>query len=362
MLGIAAMVRGQRRETVTVRRKAAPLHHECRMRACGNLPARFPAQHPAQMAYIRKFRDKWRAEVQRHGIRATHVADTKREAQAWALQKEHELDAFKKSKGMGFAAAAQKYVETVSRDKAKDSPEWEARRFAECAAFFGEHTLLAQIDSALIGEWRDWRLKAVSASTVLRERSLLQHLFQIAADEWKVIDSNPFRGVRFPQHNPPRHKLWTWQLIKRVLRAQNRNDREVETIRAFHIALHTGMRLSEILSAEIVGKVAILERDKTSGKASIPVKVPLPRKGAELFAKYRPFTIRADIASATFSDLTDELLIDGLTFHDSRASALTWLSRRMDVMTLARISRHKNLKTLMDTYYRETAEQIAARL
>jgi hypothetical protein len=31
-------------------------------------------------------------------------------------------------------------------------------------------------------------------------------------------------------------------------------------------------------------------------------------------------------------------------------------------MTLARISRHKNLKILMDAYYRETAEQIAARL
>lgn len=356
------MVRVQRGETVTDTRKVAAVSYVCRMRVCGNLPARFPARHPAHMAYIRKFRSGWRAEVQKHGIRASFVAETKREAQAWALQKEQELESLKKSKGMTFAGAAQKYVETVSRDKAKDSSEWEARRFVECAAFFGEHTNLAQIDSAMIGEWRDWRLKAVSASTVLRERSLLQHLFQIAADEWKVIDSNPFRGVRFPQHNPPRHKVWTWQLIKRVLRAPNRNDREIEAIRAFHIALHTGMRLSEILSAEVVGKVAILERDKTSGKASKPVKVPLPRKGAALFAKYRPFTIRADIASATFSDLTDELLIDGLTFHDSRASALTWLSRRMDVMTLARISRHKNLRTLMDTYYRETAEQIAARL
>jgi len=112
----------------------------------------------------------------------------------------------------------------------------------------------------------------------------------------------------------------------------------------------------------VVGKVAVLERDKGSGKASPPVKVPLARKGALLFAKYPPFTIRADVASATFSDLTDELLIDGLTFHDARASSLTWLSRRLDVMTLARISRHKNMKILMETYYRETAEAIAARI
>ena len=35
---------------------------------------------------------------------------------------------------------------------------------------------------------------------------------------------------------------------------------------------------------------------------------------------------------------------------------------RVDVMTLARISRHKDLKILLAAYYRESPEQIAARL
>lgn len=332
------------------------------MRPGGNLPARIPAQHPAQMAYIRKYGTGWRAEVQKHGHRASFLADTKREAQAWALQKEGELERLKKGKGTTLEDACDRYVRTVSRDKADGAAEWESRRFEEFMVYMGASTNLADIDSDRIGKWRDYRLETVSASTVLRDRSLFQNLFQVAKDEWKLIEGNPFKGVRFPKHNPPRHKVWTWQLIKRVLRAQNRNEREVQCIKAFHIALHTGMRINEVLSAQVVGKVAILDRDKTSGKATAPVKVPLARKGAELFAKYGPFTIRPDIASATFSDMTDELLIDGLTFHDSRASALTWLSRRVDVMTLARISRHKNLRTLMDSYYRETAEQIAARL
>jgi integrase len=314
------------------------------------------------VAYIRKYRDGWRAEVQKNGVRATLTTETKREAQAWALKKEAELEGLKKSKGLTFGLAASKYLSTVSKGKAPGAAQWEERRFAEMSAFFGEDAGLATIDSARVGEWRDFRLQTVSGSTVLRDASLLGNLFTIAKDEWKAIDAHPFTGVRMPDHNPPRHHIWTWKLIKRVLRAPGRNTREVQTIRAFHIALHTGMRLNEILAATVVGKVAVLERDKGSGKASAPVKVPLARKGAVLFAKYQPFTIRADIASATFSDLTDELLIDGLTFHDSRASALTWLSRRMDVMTLARISRHKNLRILMDTYYRETAEQIAARL
>jgi integrase len=313
------------------------------------------------MASITKHKAGWRAHVFVRGIRVTKVFEKRRDAQSWAAAKEKELGSLKGA-GMTLAQATAKYVTSTSSQKAPGSAEWEERRLAEFSDFMGEGTRLVDIGSDRIGDWRDHRLKTVSGSTVIRDANLFRNLFQTAVDEWKVIQSNPFKGVKMPEHNPARHQIWTWQLIKRVLRAQNRNDREIQTIRAFHIALHTGMRLNEILGAKLAGRVAILERDKSSGKASPPVKVPLARKGAALFAKYQPFTIRPDIASATFSDLTDELLIDGLTFHDSRASALTWLSRRVDVMTLARISRHKNMRILMETYYRETAEQIAARL
>jgi integrase len=313
------------------------------------------------MAYIRKFRDGWRAEVQKHGTRASKVFETKRQAQTWARDTELELDALKGSGGMTFGQAATKYLATIAKQKAPGAAEWEERRLLEMTAHFGEHTPLTTIKSDKLCDWRDERLEKVSGSTVIRQFSVLRCVFRSAVEEWKVLEANPCKGVRMPEHNPARHQVWTWQLIKRVLRAENRNAKELETIRAFHIALHTGMRLNEILIAKLAGKVAVLERDKSSGKASPPVKVPLPRKGAALFAKYPPFTIQAGLASATFSDMTDELLIDGLTFHDARASALTWLSRRVDVMTLARISRHKNMKTLMDSYYRETAEQIAER-
>jgi integrase len=314
------------------------------------------------MASITKHKDRWRAHVFVHGIRSTKVFDKRREAQAWAAAKERELDTLKAAGGMTFGQASKKYLATVAQEKAPGAAEWEARRLEEMAAHFGEHAPLAKLSSVKLGEWRDARLKDVSGSTVIRQFSVLRSLFRVAVEEWKVLQVNPCKGVRMPEHNPARHQVWTWQLIKRVLRAENRNEREAEVIRAFHIALHTAMRLNEILAAKLVGKVAVLERDKNSGKASAPVKVPLARKGAALFAKYPPFTMEPDNASATFSDLTDELLIDGLTFHDTRASALTWLSRRVDVMTLARISRHKNLKILMESYYRESAEQIAGRI
>ena len=314
------------------------------------------------MASITKHNARWRAHVFVHGIRATKVFDKRRDAQAWAAAKETALEGGKKSKGMTLETATARYVRTASKEKAPGAAIWEERRFGEFMDYFGPDMGIASIGSDHIAELRDHRLLTVTGSTVIRESNLFRNFFQTAVDEWKVITINPYKGVKMPEHNPPRHQVWTWQLVKRVLRAEGRNVREVEMIRAFHIALHTGMRLSEILKARIVGKVAILERDKSSGKASPPVKVPLARKGAALFAKYPKFTIKPRIASPTFADLTDKLLIDGLTFHDARASSLTWLSRRLDVMTLARISRHKNMKILMDTYYRESIESIAERI
>lgn len=169
------------------------------------------------MAYIRKYREKWRAEVQRHGFRVTHVTDTKREAQAWALKKEAELDALKGSGGKTFGDAVEHYKNTVS--VTKRSPDWEARRFDSFMKFFGANTPLVDIDSARIGQWRDKRLETVSGSTVQRESNLLRNLFAIAVDEWRWIDRNPYKGVRLPDENEPRYQVWRWQQIKVILRA-----------------------------------------------------------------------------------------------------------------------------------------------
>jgi len=288
------------------------------------------------VAYIRKFRTGWRAEVQRHGHRATHVAPTKREAQAWAIKKELELDALKGSRGQTFGSAVDHYETTVS--VTKRGLEWEKRRFAAMVAHFGDETPLVQIDSAAIGRWRDRRLETVSGSTVQREANLLRNLFALARDEWRWIERSPFTGVRLPRHNAPRHQVWTWPLIRRVLRAE-RTGKTAEVQRAFRISLHTGLRLSEVLAGryDTARRVIDLERTKTGGRVSVPT---IPR--ARRWLQGGTFTVGAKAANALFSRICAELLIDDLTFHDSRASALTWLSRRVDVMTLARISRHKD--------------------
>jgi integrase len=306
--------------------------------------------------YVRKYRDKWRVEVTAGGERLSKVCETKREAQAWGHEAELNLKA--RSKGWHpFSEVAARYAGEVC-EKKRGAP-WERRRIAVMVEHFGDKRL-ADIDAPEIAAWRDWRLKTVTGSTVVRESNLLKHIFSTARDEWRIMDHDPFRGVKLPQENEARHQRWTWQLIKRVLRA-NRGGKTGEVIDAFHIALRTGMRLQEVLEApdgfDPKRRVVVLSRTKTGGR----VEVPVGRIAARLLAR-PPFLVGPNEASTLFAKLTRQLLIDDLTFHDTRGSALTWLSRKVDVMTLARISRHKDISLLARVYYRESAQEIAARL
>lgn len=307
------------------------------------------------MAYIGKFRDGWRAQVQKDGERVSKTFKLKKDAQAWALEQESKKTL---RRGYTLAQACNKYLESVSTTK-KNAVVWERRRLDAFCAHFGD-VEIANITSEDIGNWRDARLQTVSGSTVLREVNLYRNLFKIAVKEWKWISASPFDGVRLPKENPLRESVWSWRLIRRVLRA-HRVDKTAEMQAAFRIALHTGLRLQEVLtcSYDAKRKVLVLPISKTEPR---PVEVPILPRARKVVENLPAFTVGPNEGSALFSRLSGELLIDGLTFHDSRATALTLLSRRMDVLTLARISRHKDLNILMQRYYRETPEQISARL
>ena len=306
------------------------------------------------MAYLARYKDKWRVEIQRNGIRASKVLPTKREARAWAIEQESKAKAARAGGNKTFSDAVDKYIESVSSKK--DGKVWEVRRLEVMRDYFGNAGLL-DIDAPQIAQWRDDRLKTVSGSTVVREANLLRNLFNVARNEWRWMENEPFRGVKMPKENQPRQTVWSWQLIKRVLRAE-RSGKTREVQDAFHIALRTAMRLSEVLKApeHFDGRVV---RIKTKTEAT--AQIPIGRIGAKLL-KREPFIIDANEASVLFSKLCRELLIDGLTFHDTRGTALTHLSKKVDVLTLAKISRHKDLSLLLNVYFRETADQIAARI
>lgn len=300
--------------------------------------------------YVRKYRDKWRVEITRNGERMSKVFDTKREAQSWGI----EIEASLKTRATGwqtFEHIALRYINEVCPKK--DGKVWEIRRIHSFLEHFPKK--LYEIDAPDISAWRDKRLQTVTSSTVVREANLLRHIFSVARDEWRLMDHNPFRGVKLPTENEPRTATWNWRLIKRVLRRESTGKtREVQD--AFRIALATAMRLQEVLkspeSFDPVRSVCVM--DTKTGLRTIPVS-----RRAARYIQRPPFQVGPNEASTLFAKLTKSLLIDGLTFHDTRGTALTMLAKKVDVMTLAKVSGHKDLSLLMNTYYRPKPEDIA---
>ena len=124
------------------------------------------------------------------------------------------------------------------------------------------------------------------------------------------------------------------------------------------------MRLTEAVMApahfDRARRVVDLPHAKTAAHGET---VPLTRQGYRVMCTMpERFEVAPDRASMLFCHLCDHLLIEGLQFRDARATALTLMARRMDVLTLARISRHKDLRLLISTYYRERPEDISKRL
>lgn len=306
----------------------------------------------------------WRTFVFRHGIRATKVTKTKREGVLWGAQREAELDLLKVSGGHTFADAVDRYLRTVSTTKKEGAADWERRRFSPMLEFFEPGTPITQITSDDIALWRDKRLETVGGSTIQREANLLRHLFTTATEEWKWLKEHPFKGVRLPKEANPRQHVWRWQQIRRVLRAGQRSGGKIqETTHAFHIALRTAMRLKEALAApaQFDARRRVVSTDTKMVRDGATEDIPVGRAAAKLLDR-APFRVRPNEASTLFAKLTKSLMIEDRTFHDARATALTLMSKKMDVMRLARVSRHKDINLLYNTYYRTTADEIAAEL
>jgi integrase len=159
------------------------------------------------------------------------------------------------------------------------------------------------------------------------------------------------------------------------------DGQRVETLKhevavALLLALETAMRAGEILALRPADldyrrRVAVLHRSKTGPGRDVPLSsraielLKIMGRRRLLHPRSTPdgriWHATGDTLDATFRRARTAAGLDGFTFHDSRATALTRLSKVLQPLELARMSGHSNLNELL-TYYREPVESIAARL
>ena len=84
------------------------------------------------------------------------------------------------------------------------------------------------------------------------------------------------------------------------------------------------------------------------------------------YTKERVFDITGAVLDTLFRRARDRAAVDcpsviTCRFHDARGEAITRLSRKLDVLELARVVGHRNLSSLLH-YYKASAAEIAKKL
>ncbi len=330
------------------------------------------------MSSIYRVASGWRAQVARDGRRYTRVFATKAAASQWAVLEERALidGVAERWPKKTVLQALDRYALEVSPTKRSGAAE--ALRLA---AFARDYPALAaktfhQFVPADVAAWCADRLTKVSPASVQRDFNLLRNVWAFGLKQWRWCPSNPWSAVKAPGSNPARDRLLGWREIRRFLRrcgfrtgVRPQSAQEIVAW-AFLVALRTALRAGELLSlsgqtVDLERRVVTLARHKTVhlvGKREVPLTPQAARLLRVLWTEGPLLPITGPMLDALFRKLRDQVLMADAHFHDSRATALTHLSKRVEVMVLARISGHRDLSLLLNTYFRESAEQISARL
>lgn len=311
----------------------------------------------------------WRVQVVVNGKRLSATRDTKRAAEDWASEQIQQAKLLKE-KGITHSYtlkdALLRYCKEVSPHK--KGAKKEILRLNAMARHDFANIKLAELTSSDIAKWRDDRLKEVSASSVRRDMNILVHCLNICIREWQWLKESPAKSVTKPKEAPPRNRLITDDEIQKLLFALNYDeDIKPETIYqriavAFLFAIETGMREGEICTLtndSIKGRVARLSKTKNG----FPRDVPLSKEAIRLWKKLpgNGFELTPTQIDSNFRKAKRKVDLNDIHFHDTRHLAVTRLSKKLDVLALAKMIGHKDLKQLQ-TYYDESPEEIAKSL
>jgi len=329
------------------------------------------------MATFRKRAGAWRAEIARNGHRESASFDTKREAIVWATEREAMLNAcgwqiMSCDKNVG--DLFQRYTKTVSIKK--PGHIWEERRIT---AFCRDNPALAampvnRVDASHFAAWRDKRIGEVSNGTVIREMNLFSHCFSIARDEWKWIKESPLSKMRRPKEPLARDRRISDEEIQKLLLVTDYKPGQCPQTMlarvgaAFLFAIETAMRAGEITGLQWVH--TFLDRRKVrllTTKNGDSRDVALSSKASAILNDLKPlkkelggsvFGLTSAGLDALYRKMRAQACIEDLHFHDTRHEGITRLSKKMDVLDLARMVGIRDLRILM-VYYNATAEEIA---
>ena len=292
------------------------------------------------MATVRKRGEKWRVEIYRDGVRKSKTCSTKAEAVLWGAEEEKKIEL--QAKGLQpetlFSDVIKRYLNEITPTKRGEKHEF--NRLTK----FLRHPITDKYISDV----------------------------KVALERWGYIQSSPMVGLQQPKASKPRTQRFTQEDINEIVKVSGYNENlktaKARTGAALLFAIETAMRAGEICgltwdNVNLERKTAYLPITKNGSSRTVPLSKNavriLERLRDEIEQGETCFQVKSNILDATFRKLKKAVNKDELHFHDTRREALTRLAKKVDVMTLAKISGHKDIRILQNVYYAPNMEEVA---
>ncbi len=327
------------------------------------------------MATFRNRHGKWQARVARKGIKPVSKSfQTKQDAERWARQVEAEID---KGSYTNVALAErtllkdiiERYIQEVTL-QTRSMKEDRYRLGAMMRHWIGSLTMI-QLTPAKVAQYRDERLKKVSAGAVIRELAYISSIINHSRREWGINMTNPVPFVKKPPSPQGRNKTLTNDELERLLKActPRVKNGNIWVLPIVKFALASAMRRGEMLGLHWH------EVDFQKRTAHIPITkngtsrtVPLSSEALAILQSLprsldgRVFPINGPNLSAIFDKARRIAKLYDFHFHDLRHMAITRMAEKLpNVIELSAVSGHKSLSMLI-RYYHPNPEQLAEKL
>lgn len=316
---------------------------------------------------------QFQAIIRRKGYPAqTKTFESRADAERWIREIETNIDSgyFRDRREVErttLGQALQRYLDVITPTKRGKVAE--KNRIQKLQSHPISLRPLASLRAKDYVEYRDERLKSVSANSVRLELALLSHFYTIAIKEWSMPLEHELRNVRKPPPGQGRERRLEGDEESRLRQAIHRPQgvRSAVWLEAcLDLALETGMRAGEILSLEwrqvkLEAGTIRLEMTKNGSARTVPLTLKavetlrhLPR---DINGKVIPNFHDTSGLDRAFKRVCNAANITDLHFHDLRHEAASRFAPAMTVQTLAKIMGWKTIQMAM-RYYNPTDSEL----
>lgn len=343
---------------------------------------------------------QWQAKIRRKGHpTVSKTFDTRADAEAWATAIEREIRAGefrdrRPATEILLRDAFQRYRDEVSlNNKGHAVEKIRIEKFINDV--IAEYSL-GQLTPEAVIDYRDRRLKQVSASTVRRELDLLSQVIGTAMLDWQIpLAANPVSLIRRPPPSKPRDRRLRGTEEEALLvtlgdglRSEGntgyKGTRNPWVKPLYELAIETAARRSELLLAEWPD-VHLKERyiwraDTKNGESrAIPLnsravvileqlhamhdeKKAKAEQGGGKYVDQRLFKTTENAVKKAWARAKQRIGISDLRWHDLRHEGTTRAAQKLgNIIELSAFTGHKDPRQLK-RYYNPTALEIAKKL